>query len=109
MKKAALPTSTVTTKNFLAPLWTITMDTDAPVTEANSTETSATEKSGRPPPIILTSAINLIQLQKQLKGVAQQGFEFRNTKNGTMLVTKDMVDYQAVKSYFDKNSLLYTF
>jgi hypothetical protein len=38
------------------------------------------KKSGRPPPIIWTSAANLIQLQKQLKGVAQQSFEFRNTR-----------------------------
>jgi hypothetical protein len=106
-KKAALPTSTVTTKNFFAPLRTAHMNTDAPVTESNSTETEATGKSGRPPPIILTSAANLIQLQKQLKGVAQQNFEFRNTRNGTRVVTKDMVDCQAVKSSFDKKSLSY--
>jgi hypothetical protein len=83
------------------------MDTDAPVKESSSTETEATGKSGRPPPIILMSAANLIQLQKQLKGVAKQSFEFRNTRNRTRVVTKDMVDYQAVKSYFDKNSLSY--
>jgi hypothetical protein len=51
-KKAALPTSTVTTKNFFAPFRTAHMDTDAPVTESNSTETAATGKSGRLPPII---------------------------------------------------------
>jgi hypothetical protein len=34
-KKAALPTSTVTTKNFLAPFRTTNIDTDAPVTESN--------------------------------------------------------------------------
>jgi hypothetical protein len=105
-KKAALPTSTVTTKNFFTPsgqsTWTL-----MPVTESNSTETAATGKSGRPPPVILTSAANPIQLQKQLKGVAQQNFEFHNTRNGTRVVTKDIVDYQAVKSYFDKNSLSY--
>jgi hypothetical protein len=94
-KKAALSTSTVTvaTKNFFAPLRTTNMDTDAPVTESKSTEAEATGKSGRPPPIILTSAANLIQLQKQLKSVAKQSFEFRNAKNGTRVVTKDMVDY----------------
>jgi hypothetical protein len=70
-------------------------------------ETATTGKLGQQPPIILTSAANLIQLQKQLKGVAQRSFEFHNTRNGTRIVTKDMVDYQAVKSYFDKNSLSY--
>jgi hypothetical protein len=104
-KKAALLTSTVTTKNFFVPLRTINMDTDAHVTESNSTEKAATGKSCRPPPIILTSATNLIQ--NQLKGEAQQSFEFRNTRKGSRVVTKVMVDYQAVKSYFDKNSLSY--
>jgi hypothetical protein len=59
---------------------------------------------------VLTSAANLIQLQKQIKGVAKQHFEFRNTRNGTRVVTKDMVDYQAVKTYFERNSLsVFTF
>jgi hypothetical protein len=30
--------------------------------------------------MLLTSATNRIQLQKQLKGVAKDTFEFRNTK-----------------------------
>jgi hypothetical protein len=34
-------------------------------------------------------------------------FEFRSTRNGTRVVTKDLVDYQAVKSHFEKNSLSY--
>jgi hypothetical protein len=34
-------------------------------------------------------------------------FWVRNTRNGTRVVTKDVVDYQAVKSNFDKNSLSY--
>jgi hypothetical protein len=55
----------------------------------------------------LTSAANLIQLQKQLKGVAKQSFEFRNTKNGTRVVIKDMVYYQAVKQFFETKSLSY--
>jgi hypothetical protein len=66
------------------------MDTHAPVTESKSTEEEATGKSGRPLPIILPSAANLIQLQKQLKGVAKQSFEFRIAMNGTRVVIKDM-------------------
>jgi hypothetical protein len=97
----------VTTSNFYALLWTAQMDTDAQVAESNTEEAAAPVKSSRPPPIVLTSAANLIQLQKQLKGVAKQHFGFRNTRNGTRVVTKDMVDYQAVKSYFNQNSLSY--
>jgi hypothetical protein len=76
------------------------MDTDAPVTVSNPTEAAAPVKSARPPPIVLTSAGNLIQLQKQLKGVAK-------TCNGTKVVTMDMVDYQAVRNFLDSHSLSY--
>jgi hypothetical protein len=59
------------------------MDTDSPVTQSSAAEEAVPEKACRPPPILLTSATNVIQLQKQLKGVAKQIFEFRSTKNGT--------------------------
>jgi hypothetical protein len=38
----------------------------------------------------LTPAANINQLQKQLKGVAKQSFEFRNNKIGTRVDHKDM-------------------
>jgi hypothetical protein len=75
------------------------MDTDTPAAESSTEEASAPRNSARPPPIILTSAANLIQLQKKLKGVARQNFQLRNTRSGIRVVTKDMVDYQAVKEY----------
>jgi hypothetical protein len=56
---------------------------------------------------VLTSAANLIQLQKQLEGVVEENFEIRSTRNGTRLVTKDMVDYQAVKNFLNTQSLPY--
>jgi hypothetical protein len=83
------------------------MDTDAPIAETSTDEASAPSKAARSPPIILTSAANLIQLQKKLKGVARQSFELHNTRSGTIVVTKDMVDYQAVMEYFNQNSLTY--
>jgi hypothetical protein len=48
-----------------------------------------------------------MQLQKNLKGVARQNFELRNIRNGTRVVTKDMVYHQAVRAHFDQNSLTY--
>jgi hypothetical protein len=107
-KKATVapPAEKIHTRNFFAPLRAANMDTDAPA-ESNTEEAPAPAKSSRPPPIVLTSAANLIQLQKQLKGVTKQPFEFRNTKNGTRVATKDMVDYQAIRNYFDKTSLAY--
>jgi hypothetical protein len=68
------------------------MDTNASDAQPCAEEAAAPAKSARPPPIVLTSAANLIQLQKKLKGVARQNFELRNTRSGTRVVTKDMVD-----------------
>jgi hypothetical protein len=48
-----------------------------------------------------------MQLQKNLKRVARQNFELRNIRSGTRVVTKDMVDYQAVRAHFDQNFLTY--
>jgi hypothetical protein len=56
----------VATRNFFAPQQTTEMDTDSASTEPSPQETT-TAKTGRPPPIVLTSAVNLIQLQEQLK------------------------------------------
>jgi hypothetical protein len=110
VKKPAIPTSStkVTTKNFFAPLKTMNMDTDAPGTESSAAEEPVPGKASRPPPIVLTSATNLIRLQKRLKGVAKQHFEFRSTTNGTRVTKKDMVDYQSVKGHFEANNLPYS-
>jgi hypothetical protein len=62
---------------------------------------------GRMPPIIPTSAINFIQLQKQLKGFMKRSFEFRNTRNGTTVVTKGMADFLTLKENFNLQNLNY--
>jgi hypothetical protein len=101
------PAKEVATRNFFAPLRTTTMDTDSSVTEATTPEEAVPGKAGGPPPIILTSDTNLIQLQRQLKTVAKGDFEFRNTKNGTRVITKSMTDFEAVKSFFSAQNLSY--
>jgi hypothetical protein len=53
------------------------------------------------------SAINLIQFQKQPKGMAKQNFEFWRTRNGINVLEKDMVDCQAVKAHFKNTNLSY--
>jgi hypothetical protein len=68
---------------------------------------SSTRKNRQAAPTFLTSAINLIQLQKHLKGMAKQMFEFRSTRNGTRILTKLMVVYQAVKAHFENTKLAY--
>jgi hypothetical protein len=76
----------------------------APGTESSAAEEPVPGKASRPPPIVLTPATNLIQLQKQIKGVAKQQFEFCSIRNGTRVTTKD---YQSVKGHFEANNLFY--
>jgi hypothetical protein len=85
------------------------MDTDSTNTEATPREAAAPAKPGRPPPIVLTSAVNLILLQKQLKVVVSENFEFRSTRNGTRVITRNMADFQSFKSHFDSQNLSYYF
>jgi hypothetical protein len=65
----------------------------------------SSSKSGRPPPIVLTSATNLIQLQKHIKRIVTGSFEFRNTRSETRIVTKEMADFSAIKKYLENNKL----
>jgi hypothetical protein len=105
-----MPPKEVVTRNFFAPLQASDMDTDSANTEATPREAAAPAKPGRPPPIVLTSAVNLILLQKQLKGVVSENFEFRITRNGTRVITRNVVDFQSVKSHFDsQNQSYYSF
>jgi hypothetical protein len=56
---------------------------------------------------VLTSTANLIQLQRQIKGIATGKFEFRNTRSGTRIVLKEMADFSAIKAYLEENNLSY--
>jgi hypothetical protein len=58
-------------------------------------------------PIVLTSAVNLIQLQKQLEHLVSENFEIGSTRNGTRVITRSMADFQLVKSRFDSQNLSY--
>jgi hypothetical protein len=42
-------------------------------------------EKGRPPPMVLTSGVNLLSLQKDLKAVVTGEFFFRNTASGTQV------------------------
>jgi hypothetical protein len=62
-----LPPKAVSIRNFFAPLRTTGMDTETAGAENTLPEQEAPRKSGRPPPIVMTSTTNLIQLQSDLK------------------------------------------
>jgi hypothetical protein len=82
------------------------MDTDSVSTETTSLE-ETTAKTGRPPQIIITSAVNLIHLQKQQNNVVEEEFEFRTTRNGTKIITRGMMDSLGVKSHLETNNFSY--
>jgi hypothetical protein len=106
------PQGQVSTKNFFAPLRTKDMEMEYPVVDgaaeiADGEQQKSPSQSGRPPRIILTSVVNLKHLQKQLKGVINDSFEFRKTRNGTRVVTRILADFHSVKSFFDSQYFSY--
>jgi hypothetical protein len=101
------PPKEVVNRNFFAPLRAADIDTDTCGTEATSNEEAVPDKTGRPPPITLTSTTNLIQLHKQLKSVVRENLELRSTRNGTRVIARGMADFQSVKSHFDANNVSY--
>jgi hypothetical protein len=86
----------VPTRNFFAPLRAASMDTKSFGTEESPQEETP-GKTGRPPPIVTAATTNLLQLQKKT-------FEFRNTRNGTRVITKTLADFAAVKSYLENHN-----
>jgi hypothetical protein len=70
-------------------------------------ESHLTSQAGRPPPIVPTSQVNLVQLQRQLKGLLKGNFEFRNTRNESRVVTKGIEHFSAIRSHLESNNLPY--
>jgi predicted Zn-ribbon and HTH transcriptional regulator len=107
------PQGEVKTKNFFAPLRTAEMEVEhAPVENTsddpeNEPQQPAANKAGRPPPIVLTTATILMQLQKRIKDIVTGKFEFRNTRSGTRIVTKVMVDFITIRKHLENNNLFY--
>jgi hypothetical protein len=86
------------------------MELEGTKEDTNDGGQGTTSQAVRPPPIILTSATNLLQLQKSIKGMVKGSFEFRSSKNGTRVLTKEMADFSAIKSFFlSKKFDFYTF
>jgi hypothetical protein len=102
------PQGEIKTKNFFAPLRTADMEVEG-TTEKPEKETQqpSSGKVGRPSPIVLTTATNLMQLQKRIKAIVTSSFKFRNTRSGTRIVTKEMADFSAIRMYLEDNNLSY--
>jgi hypothetical protein len=79
---------------------------DADITKRQQHQAPSSQ-AGRLLPVVLTSQVNLIKLQRQLKGLLKGNFAFRHTRNGTRVVTKKMADFSAICSHFESNNLPY--
>jgi hypothetical protein len=101
----------VENRNYFAPLSTTPAMDCAEMERGLGQEEQQTSASpGRPPPIVLTTPTNLLQLQKGVKGLVKGNFEFRSTRNRTRVVTREMADYSAIRALFDgRNMNYYTF
>jgi hypothetical protein len=97
-----LPRKSVLTRNFFASLRTNDLDMNTNGAEKSVPEQEDPRKPGRPPPIVMTSTTNLIGVQKDLKGQVKGQY----TK-GIRIMTKEIADYSAMKSYQEKNNLHY--
>jgi hypothetical protein len=82
----------VPTWNFFAPLRLIEMEADhrddTYDTIKHQQHHTSFSQANRPPPSVLTSEVNLIQLQSQLNGLLKGSFEYCNNRNWTRVVTK---------------------
>jgi hypothetical protein len=100
-------------KNFFVPLRTAEMDVERTLVEGTSEEPNrelqqpASSKAGRPPPIVLTSTTNLKKLQRHIRDIVTGYFEFRNTRSGARIVTKEMADFSAIRKHLGNNNLSY--
>jgi hypothetical protein len=65
---------------------------DADDSTESQQQQAPSSEAGRPPRIALTSQVNLIQLQRQVKGLLKGNFEVRSTRNGTRIFTEEMMD-----------------
>jgi hypothetical protein len=101
----------VATQNFFIPLRSTEMEADHGDNMDHSTEGQhekvPSSQAGRPPPIVLTSRVNLVQLQRQLKVLLKGNFEFHSTRNRTRVVMKEMADLSTIHSHFESNNLPY--
>jgi hypothetical protein len=75
--------------------------------ETGDKEATKSKGTGRPPPIIVTSNINLIKTQKQLDTKLKGVFTIRNTRNRTRLTTKSMEDYTGLKTHLEETKRNY--
>jgi hypothetical protein len=62
---------------------------------------------GRPPPIILTTFVNSMKFQREVRTFIKVAFELRITRNGMKVVTREVTYYSGIMSHLDANKIPY--
>jgi hypothetical protein len=91
----------VVTKNFYPPLRAVPMEGAEVCNETPSLDNNL--ENGRPPSTVLTSEVNLLSLQKDLKAAVAEFF--RNTASGNRITTKSMADYKTIQNLLSQKGL----
>lgn len=61
----------------------------------------------RPPSIILTTIINILTFQVDIKAIANGSFDVRDTSNGIRIMAREKADYSAIMSHLGAGKLPY--
>jgi hypothetical protein len=95
----------VQTRNFYAPLKSAMEVEERQGNSSTDAGDKAPSQAGRPPPIFLTATTNRLQLQKKLRAFVKGSFDFRNTRNRTRIVTKELSDFSVITAFFQEENL----
>jgi hypothetical protein len=99
---------TITTRNFYAPLRSEDINIQSAQEDGSEADQEgAANFTGRPPPIVLTSAVNLIRIEKDIRGEVKGDIHLKTTRNWVRVVTREMADYFSIKQLFDHRQLSY--
>jgi hypothetical protein len=85
------PQAVKSKRNFFAPLRDLKLD-EAPEAGGDEEESENSQRTGRDriSPIIITTQINLLKIQEEIKAIAKGSFELRNIKNGTRVISREV-------------------
>jgi hypothetical protein len=83
-------------REFVVPQRTLSLEKEStPSPEKSVPSQGSSNKSERPPPIVFTSPVHLIFIQKVIKPTAKDQFSLRITRVRIRIVTYCMTDYKA--------------
>jgi hypothetical protein len=106
-KTMTTTTTTTTTTKISAPLRCLDMEE----TPGNRSDEEGTGKSNqqtgkeRPPPFIITTTVNHMKFQVEIKAISKRSFELCNTKIVATVTAREMADYSTLKHHLETKKI----